>query len=125
MLNGAAVSWCCKRQSVFALSSAEAECITARSMVQEVIFLCKFLDNLGFKQNSPPETCIHWSEGSHGGSDCAKQIDLSKHFVHDARQQAIFQLQNIDSEFNGADLLTKPCKDSMLFERHRKHLMGY
>ena len=26
---------------------------------------------------------------------------------------------------HGADLLTKPFKDTMLFERHRKHLMGY
>ena len=38
MLNGAAVSWRCKRQSVFALSSAEAESIAASSMVQEDIF---------------------------------------------------------------------------------------
>ncbi len=39
--------------------------------------------------------------------------------------QGILQLQRIDYEFNGADLLTKPFKDTMLFERHRKHLMGY
>ena len=131
MLNGAAVSWRCKRQSVFALSSAEAEFIAASSMVQEVIFLRKFLANLGFQQNGPTpifadnETCIHWSEGSVGGSDRAKHIDLRKHFVHDARQQGILQLQKIDSEFNAADLLTKPFKDTLLFERHRKHLMGF
>ncbi len=86
------MSWRCKRQSVFALSSAEAEFIAASSMVQDVIFLRKFLDNLGFKQNSPTpifadnETCIYWSEGSVGGNDRAKHIDLSKHFVHDALQ---------------------------------------
>jgi hypothetical protein len=57
MLNGAAVSWRCKRQSVSALSSAEAEFIAASSMVQEVIFLRKFLDNLGFKQNTTPIFC--------------------------------------------------------------------
>ena len=53
MLNGAAVSWRCKHQLVYALSSAEAEFIAASSMVQEVIFLRIFLDNLGFKQNGP------------------------------------------------------------------------
>ena len=52
-------------------------------------------------------------------------VDLRKHFVHDARQQGILQLKKIDSEFNAADLLTKPFKDTLLFERHRKHLMGY
>jgi hypothetical protein len=93
MLNGSAVSWRCKRQSVYALSSAEAEFIAASSMVQEVIFLRKFLANLGFEQTNPTpiyadnETCIHWSEGSVGGSDRAKHIDLRKHFVHDACQQ--------------------------------------
>jgi hypothetical protein len=69
-------------------------------------------------------TMIHWSEGSVGGNDRAKQIDLRKHFVHDARQQDILQLQKINSEFIGARLLTKPFKDTMLFERHCKHRMG-
>ncbi len=127
MLNGA-VSWRCKRQSLFALSSAEAEFIAASSMVQEVIFLCKFLDNLGFRQNGPTPIFAdnETYEGSVGGSDRAKHIDLRKHCVHDARRQGILQLQKIDSEFNGADLLTKPFKDtSMLVESHRKHLMGY
>ncbi len=64
MLNGAAVSWRCTHQSVLALSTAEAEFIAASSMVQEVIFIRKFLDNLGFKQNGPTpifadnETCM-------------------------------------------------------------------
>ncbi len=97
MLNEAAVSWRCKRQSVEALSSAEAEFIAAssESMVQEVTFPRKFLDNPGFKQNSPSpifadnETCIHWSEGSAGVSDRATHIDLRKHFVRDACQQGI------------------------------------
>jgi hypothetical protein len=112
MLNGAAVSWRCKRQSVLALSSAEAEFNAANSMLQEVIILCNFLDNLGFKQNGPTpifadnKTCVHWSEGSVGGSDSAKHIYLRKHFMHDARQQGILQLHKIDFEFNGADLLT-------------------
>jgi hypothetical protein len=53
-------------------------------MVQEVIFLRKFLTNLGFPQTAPTpvfadnETCIAWSEGSVGGSDRAKHVDLRK-----------------------------------------------
>ena len=87
--------------------------------------------NLGIKQTgSTPiyadnETCIHWSEGSVRGSDRAKHIDLRKHFVHDARQQGVLQLIKTDSKLNSADILTKPFKDTMLFERHRKHIMGY
>ncbi len=116
---------------MYALSSAEAEFIAASSMVQEVIFLRKFLAYLGFKHSGPTpiyadnETCIHWSEGSVGCSDRAKHIDLRKHFVHDARLQGVLQLLKTDSKLNSADILTKPSKDTVLFEHHRKHLIGY
>jgi hypothetical protein len=48
MLNGAAVAWKSKRQSVVALSSAEAEFIAASALVQEVIYTRRLLENLGF-----------------------------------------------------------------------------
>ena len=53
MLNGAAISWRSKRQPTIALSTAEAEFISASAMVQEVIYLRKFLGNLGFPQTAP------------------------------------------------------------------------
>jgi hypothetical protein len=66
MLNGAAISWCYKRQRTVALSSAEPEFISASAMVQEVIYLSKSLSNLGFPQPTPVladnETCIAGSE---------------------------------------------------------------
>ncbi len=115
MLNGAAISWRSKRQPTVALSSAEAEFISASSMVQEVIFHRKFLTDLGFPQTaSTPvfadnETCIAWSEGSVGCSDLAKHVDLSMHFVtvHEAREASHLQLHKIDSKLNAADILTK------------------
>jgi hypothetical protein len=53
MLNGTAISWRSRRPPTVALSSAEAECSSASAMVQEVIFLRKFLGNLGFSQTVP------------------------------------------------------------------------
>jgi hypothetical protein len=53
MLNGAAISWKSKRQSVVALSTAEAEFVAASSMVQVVIFARRMLDRLGFPQSDP------------------------------------------------------------------------
>ena len=90
LLNGCAVSWKSKRQSVVALSSAEAEFMAASSLVQEVIAVRKLLEKLGVPQKEPTtigednRTCIAWSEGSVGGSNRAKHIDLRKHFVHEA-----------------------------------------
>ena len=130
MLNGAAVSWKSKRQSVVALSSAEAEFVAASSMVQEVIYVRKFLDNLGFPQEKPTpifednRTCVAWSEGSVGGSDRAKHIDLREHFVHDAVSRGILKLESIPSAENVADLLTKPLSVTP-FQTLRKILLGY
>jgi hypothetical protein len=81
MLNGAAVAWKSKRQSVVALSSAEAEFMAASALVQKVIYARRLMENLGFPQPAPTfiyednRTCIACSEGSVGGSDHAKHID--------------------------------------------------
>ena len=114
VLNGAAVAWKSKRQSVIARSSAEAEFVAASAMVQEVIYICRFLENLEFPQKLPTvvykdnRTCVAWSEGSVGGSDRAKHIDLRELFVHDAVQRGSLKLRPIASASNVADLMTKP-----------------
>ena len=85
-----AISWKSKRQPIVALSTAEAEFAAASSLVQEVIYVRKFLASLGFPQSLPTPvdedntTCIGWSEGTVGGTDQAKHIDLRRFFVHDA-----------------------------------------
>ena len=129
MLNGAAVSWKSKLQTVVALSTAEAEFVAASSMVQEVIYARKFLDNLGFPQTVPTQvfednsTCIAWSEGSVGGSDRAKHIDLREHFVHDAVKDDVLKLFVVASTDNVADILTKPLSKAP-FQLLRTRIMG-
>ena len=131
MLNGAAISWRSKRQPTIALSTAEAEFISASAMVQEVIYLRKFLGNLGFPQTAPTpvfadnETCIAWSEGSVGGSERAKHVDLRVHFVHEARTAGHLQLHKIDSKLNAADILTKASTPTDVYEDLRRRTMGY
>ena len=129
MLNAAVVSWKSKRQNVVALSSAEAEFMAASFLIQEVIHIRKLLHNLGFPQESPTEIgednciCIAWSEGSVGGSDRAKHIDLRKHFVHEAVQASHIKLDPVRSADNLADLFTKPLPRSS-FESLRNRIMG-
>ena len=130
MLNGAAISWKSKRQSVVALSTTEAEFVAASSLVQEVIYARRLLSNLGFPQTKPTAvfedntTCIKWAEGAVGGTDRAKHIDLREHFVHEAQQNCTLELQPIKSEDNVADLLTKPLLKAK-FLLLRKRLMGF
>ena len=131
MINGAAVSWRSKRQPVVALSVSEAEFISASSMLQEVVYLRNLLNNLGFPQPGATtvfadnKTCIAWSEGSVGGSERAKHIDLRIHFVHDAVKAGVVSLQKIDTSLNAADILTKPVTNANLFASLRRQLLGY
>ena len=96
--------------AVVALSSAEAEFMAASALVQEVIYARRLLENLGFPQPGPTliyednRTCIAWSEGSVGGSDRAKHIDLREHFVHDAVEAGVLKLVPVASIDNVADL---------------------
>jgi len=130
MLNGAAITWKSKRQSIVALSTAEAEFVAASSMVQEVIYTRRLLTRLGFPQTHPTPifednaTCIKWAGGAVGGSDRAKHIDLREHFVHQAQEQHVLRLQPIAGANNVADLLTKPLPMSP-FLLLRKRMMGF
>ena len=56
--------------------SLEVTFASARAMVQEGIYLRKFLANL---PQAEPTCTIAWSEGPVGASDCAKHIDLRVH----------------------------------------------
>ena len=129
VLNGAAISWKSKRQTAIALSSAEAEFMAASSLVQEMIYIRRLLERLGFPQSEPTpigednRTCVAWAEGAVGGSDRAKHIDLRVHFVHEAVQANVLSLQVVRSADNLADLFTKPLAQPV-FVSLRRRLMG-
>ena len=87
------------------------EFISASAVVQEVTYLRKFLANRGYPQTAPTpvfadnETCIAWSEGSVGGSERAKHIDLRILFEHEARTAGHLELRKLDTKVNAADIL--------------------
>ena len=100
-------------------------------MVQEVIYLRKFLANLGYPQTAPTlvfaynETCIAWSEGSFGGSERAKHIDLRVHFVYEARAAGHLELCKLASKVNAADILIKASTPPDVFADFRRRIMGH
>jgi hypothetical protein len=98
-------------------------------MVQEVIYIRRLLERLGYPQPAPTPiyednaTCIKWAGGAVGGSDRAKHIDLREHFVHQAQSNNILRLQPVAGTDNVADLLTKPLVKAP-FLLLRKRIMG-
>jgi hypothetical protein len=100
-------------------------------MVQEVIYLSNFLANLGYPQTVPTpvfahnETCLAWLEGSVGGSECAKHIDLCVHFVHEARTAGHLELRKLDSKVKAADILMKASTPPYIFSDLSRSMMGH
>ena len=93
------------------------------------MYLRKLLERLGYPQSGPTpifednRTCIAWSEGSVGGSDSAKHIELRYHFVHNAVQDGVLTLHAVNSANNVADLLTKPLPEAA-FLVYKKQPLG-
>ena len=71
------------------------------------------------------ETCILWSEGSVGGNECAKHVDLRVHFVHEASIAGHLQLHKIDSKLKAADILTKASTPTDVYADLCRRIMGF
>jgi hypothetical protein len=76
---GTTISWFSKRQQTIALSSTEAEYMTASSAAQEIMYLRALLLNLRYKQDGP--TIFY--------QDNQEAIAISKDFVSNKRTKHI------------------------------------
>ncbi|KAL0549814.1 hypothetical protein IC582_014303 [Cucumis melo] len=127
MLSLGAISWSSKKQSIFTLSTTEAEFIAATSYVCQAIWLKKILEELQFKQEG--SIAIYCDNSSviklsknpvlHGRS---KHMDVKFHFLRDLTKDGTIDVFYCKSEDQIANIMTKPLKLSM-FQKFRK-LMG-
>jgi hypothetical protein len=90
LLNGGPVAWSARKQSLIALSTAEAEYIALTSVAREVLFIQALLDELyGPTPDSIPVYCDNQGLGAialssnnkfHGRT---KHIDLRYHYIRE------------------------------------------
>lgn len=128
-LGGAAISWGSKLQSTVALSSCEAEYMSASAAVQDAIHLRLLLKSLGFEQAGHTviyednQGCIGMSENPilHKRS---KHIDIRYHFIRECVSKGIVKLVYVETKRQLADLLTKPLLKPQIL-RIRPLLMGH
>ena len=126
-LCGGIISWASKRQSTVALSSTEAEYVSASLACQEAVWLRALLDDLNFVQEE--STVI--KEDNQGAIALSKNpkfhartkhIDIKHHFIRQKVDNAEITLEYCPTEQMLADLLTKALGKT-LFQRFRD-LMG-
>ena len=112
MFAGASVSWIAKRQPTVALSSAEAEYVTACLAAQEVQWIRQLLAEISVPIGDAPtvvysdsQSAIHMANNPTSGR--AKHMDIKYHFVKEARERGVLTFKYVSTNEQAADILTK------------------
>ena len=107
-----AISWSSRLQSIIALSTTEAEYVSAVSAGQEIIWLRNLLSEFGYKLDSPSTLRIDNQSAlsvaknpEHHGR--MKHLDLRYYLLRDVVEQGLIRLEYIPTAQMPADLCTK------------------
>ncbi|RVW26208.1 Retrovirus-related Pol polyprotein from transposon TNT 1-94 [Vitis vinifera] len=109
--SGGVVSWQSRLQKCVALSTTETEYIVAAKACKELLWMKRFIHELGLKQQHYVVYCdnqstIHLSKNStfHARS---KHIDVRYHWMRDVLNDNLFEFEKIHTNHNDSDMLTK------------------
>lgn len=112
-LGSAMISWCSRKQTSLAISTAKAKYIAACVATREVVWLRNLLARL-FGQSMEP-TVIHYDNQSYVKlsinpvfHDRTKHVEIKYHYIKDMVQRKAIQLRYICTDEQTADILTKP-----------------
>ncbi|CAJ2641766.1 unnamed protein product [Trifolium pratense] len=119
------ISWASKRQTTIALSTAEAEYISAAKCYTQLLWLKYQLEDYQVSSHNIPLYCdntaaIHLSKNPILHSR-AKHIEIKHHFIRDYVQRGIIDIKFVDTENQWADIFTKALPVER-FDFIKKHL---
>ncbi|GKB48173.1 putative RNA-directed DNA polymerase, partial [Tanacetum coccineum] len=126
------ISWQCKKQTIVATSTTEAEYVAAASCCGQVLWLQNQLLDYGFNFmntiihiDNQSTICIIKNPVYHSKT---KHIEIRHHFIRDCYEKKLIQVQKIHTDLNVADLLTKPFDGPryyLKFERMLQDQLGH
>ncbi|KAG7361414.1 reverse transcriptase RNA-dependent DNA polymerase [Nitzschia inconspicua] len=129
VLNGGAIAYRSKTQTVTATSSTEAEFIAAVSAAKTAKYLRAVLHELSFPQLSP--TPIHIDNVSaiqiinaRKPTERSRHIDIQAFAIQDWKDNGDILMHHIPGVINPSDSLTKPT-GWVLHSRHCRRIMGH
>ncbi|GJT97371.1 putative ribonuclease H-like domain-containing protein [Tanacetum coccineum] len=105
------ISWQCKKQTVVATSTTEAEYVVAASCYGQVLWIQNQLLDYGYNFmntviniDNNSTICIIENPVQHSKT---KHIEIRHHFIRDYNAKKLIQMFKIHTDHNVADLLTK------------------
>ncbi|GJS40653.1 putative ribonuclease H-like domain-containing protein, partial [Tanacetum coccineum] len=105
------ISWQCKKQTIMATSTTEAEYVVAANCCGQVLWIQNQMLDYGFNFmntkiyiDNESTICIVKNPVFHSKT---KHIEIRHHFIRDAYEKKLIQVLKIHTDDNVADLLTK------------------
>ncbi|GJX70348.1 putative ribonuclease H-like domain-containing protein [Tanacetum coccineum] len=106
------ISWQCKKQTIVATSTTEAEYVAAANCYGQVLWVQNQLLDYGFNFmntkihiDNESTICIVKNPVYHSKT---KHIEIRHHFIRDCYEKKLISVEKIHTDLNVADLLTKP-----------------
>ncbi|GJS89882.1 putative ribonuclease H-like domain-containing protein [Tanacetum coccineum] len=120
------ISWQCKKQTIVATSTTEAEYVAAASCCGQVLWIQNQMLDYGFNFmntkiyiDNESTICIVKNPVYHSKT---KHIAIRHHFIRDAYEKKLIQVLKIHTDDNVADLLTKAFDVSRGLKEFRESL---
>ncbi|GJR20960.1 hypothetical protein Tco_0969487 [Tanacetum coccineum] len=105
------ISWQCKKQTIVANSTTEAEYVAAAHCCGQVLWIQNQMLDYGFNFmntmiyiDNESTICIVKNPVFHSKT---KHIEIRHHFIRDSYEKKLIQVIKIHTDYNVADLLTK------------------
>lgn len=112
LLAGGAISWCAKKQSLIALSTAESEYIAMTHAAKELVWIHSFISeilrplSIPFPLLADNQSAIALAKNGFF-SPRTKHIALRYHYIREALANSILSIDWVDTHSNLADIFTK------------------
>lgn len=132
LMHGSLVSWRAKQQGCVATSTTHAEYMALYEACKDVVWLRRIISNSGHKYEMKHATTIYEDNKSTIAlatnplvSERSKHIDTGLHYVREMVDKQVVCIQQVHTDDNPADILTKDLAREELLHHLRFLGLGY